>query len=218
MATKQKRAHTAFINLAYVDSNEQMFLALIAGLAGFGLVPVAALHDPTTDPQLARIFGLLEDSVISFHDLSYVRLDDPKPKTPRFNMPFELGLAVASALGSNREHRWFVLDTKAHRAWKALSDISGSNVQLHNRKAPAVMRAISNALARHNPHPTLAQLLAIYEDVRAKAHKLKTVDRWPNVFLPAPFKDLRIYANLSAITHVPGLTPYVPAKLRGRKP
>jgi hypothetical protein len=92
--SRSSHAGTAFINLAYVNSNEDLFLGLLAGLAGFGLVPVAAMHDPGSDPQLSRIYRLIEQSVISFHDLSYVRLDPPSPRTPRFNMPFELGLAV----------------------------------------------------------------------------------------------------------------------------
>lgn len=201
-------AGTAFINLAYVNSNEELFLGLLAGLAGFGLVPVAAMHDPGSDPQLSRIYRLIDQSVISFHDLSYVRLDAPTPRTPRFNMPFELGLAVAVALSTNRKHRWFLLEQVIHRAAKSLSDISGTNVQLHDGRAPSVLKAVSNALARHSHRPTLQQLQAIYADVAAKAHRLKSQDGWSNIFLASPFKDLRIAAATSAATHVPGLRPF----------
>lgn len=211
MPKQRARLKTAFINLAYVDSNEGLYLALIAGLAGFGLVPVAALHDPTSTPQLSRIYTLIQESVISFHDLSYLKLDPPGPRTPRFNMPFELGLAVAVSFNGSRQHRWFVLEKKPHRAAKSLSDISGTNVQIHDGRAPSVLRAISNALARHNPRPTLRQLEAIYADVRKKARSLKTVDGWPSVFLQAPFKELRVLASMSASTHVPGLQPFTPA-------
>jgi hypothetical protein len=217
LAPRSTRLKTAFINLAYVDSNESLYLALIAGLAGFGLVPVAALHDPTSNPQLSRIFKLIEDSVISFHDLSYIKLDPPGPKTPRFNMPFELGLAVAISLSGPRRHRWFVLETKQHRAAKSLSDISGANVQIHDGHAASVFRAISNALARHNPRPTLKQLEAIYGDVRKKARLLKNVDGWPSVFLQAPFKELRVLASMSASTHVPGLKPFIAPKSGPRR-
>jgi hypothetical protein len=203
------RPQTAFINLAYVDSNEDLYLALIAALAGFGLVPVAALHDPGSDPQLSRIYRLIEESAISFHDLSYVRLDLPTPKTPRFNMPFELGLAVAVALAANRRHRWFILEQVAHRAPKSLSDISGTNVQIHDGGAASVLKAVSNALSRHGHRPTLSQLRAIYADVAVKARRLRVQDGWQNIFSASPFKDLRILAAASAATHVPGLTPYV---------
>jgi hypothetical protein len=199
---------TAFINLAYVPSNEELYLGLIASLAGFGLAPVAALHDPGSDPQLSRIYRLIEESSISFHDLSYVSLDPPSPRTPRFNMPFELGLAVAIALSANRRHRWFLLDKVAHRAAKSLSDISGVNVQIHDGRAASVLKAVSNALARQSQRPTLEQLTKIYTDVAATAQQLKS-DGWSDIFLQSPFRDLRLVAAFSARTHVPGLRRYL---------
>jgi hypothetical protein len=198
---------TAFINLAYVPSNEELYLGLIASLAGFGLAPVAALHDPGSDPQLSRIYRLIEESSISFHDLSYLKLDPPSPRTPRFNMPFELGLAVAVALSANSRHRWFLFETVPHRAARSLSDIGGTNVQIHDGHAPSVLKAVSNALARHGDRPTLEQLSAIYADVAAKA-RLIAQEGWTSIFLSAPFKDLRLVATESAATHIPGLKPY----------
>jgi hypothetical protein len=156
---RSSKAGTAFINLAYVASNEELYLGLLAALSGFGLAPVAAMHDPGSDPQLSRIYRLIEESVISFHDLSYVSLDPPAPRTPRFNMPFELGLAVAVALSANRTHRWFLLEKVPHRAAKSLSDIGGTNVQIHDGRAPSVLKAVSNALARQGDRPTLQRYL-----------------------------------------------------------
>ncbi len=208
---------TAFINLAYVTSNEELYLGLIASLSGFGLTPVAALHDPGSDSQLNRIYRLIEKSSISFHDLSYVSLDPPSPRTPRFNMPFELGLAVAVALSANRRHQWFLLDKVAHRAAKSLSDISGVNVQIHDGSAASVLKAVSNALARQSQRPTLEQLTAIYSDVAKTAQQLKS-EGWSDIFLQSPFKDLRIVAGLSARTHVPSLRSDLPSQSnRGRK-
>jgi hypothetical protein len=206
---RRSKAATAFINLAYVDSNVELYLGLLAGLAGFGLAPVAAMHDPGSDPQLSRIYRLIEESVISFHDLSYVSLDPPSPRTPRFNMPFELGLAVAVALSANRRHRWFLLDKLPYRAAKSLSDIGGTNVQIHDGRAPSVLKSVSNALARHGNRPTIQQLSLIYGDVAAKARRLTAEEGWSSIFLSAPFKDLRLVAAESAATHVPGLRPYV---------
>lgn len=172
------------------------------------------MHDTGSDPQLSRIYRLIEESVISFHDLSYVSLDPPSSRTPRFNMPFELGLAVAVALSANRRHRWFLLEKVPHREAKSLSDISGTNVQIHDGRAPSVLKAVSNALARHGDHPTIQQLSAIYADVAAKA-RLIAQEGWTSIFLSAPFRDLRLVAAGSAATHVPGLKPYTsPFKTR----
>jgi len=45
--------------------------------------------------RLDRIFDLIKSCRYSFHDLSRVELDVRGLASPRFNLPFELGLAVA---------------------------------------------------------------------------------------------------------------------------
>ncbi|HEX6640986.1 MAG TPA: hypothetical protein VF215_07720, partial [Thermoanaerobaculia bacterium] len=60
-------------------------------------------------------------------------------------------------------------------------------------------------------------LAAIYEDLRKKARSLKRDDGWANVFLQAPFKELRVLATMSASTHVPGIKPFVPAASSQRR-
>jgi hypothetical protein len=41
---------------------------------------------------------LIRSCGYSLHDLSRVKVDLRRPRTPRFNMPFELGLTVINAL------------------------------------------------------------------------------------------------------------------------
>jgi hypothetical protein len=40
-----------------------------------------------------------------------VEIDPAHPPTPRFNMPFELGLAVAWDRHVPKQHVWFVLES-----------------------------------------------------------------------------------------------------------
>src|SRR5271157_2636986 len=84
-----------FLNIPYDPGFESLYLAFIAGLCGFGLIPRAVLQIPGSKRRLDRILSLIRRCKISFHDLSRVELDRNRPPTPRFNMPFELGLAVA---------------------------------------------------------------------------------------------------------------------------
>src|SRR3990172_8733861 len=79
-----------FLNIPYDEKFEPLYLAFIAGLCGFGLIPVAVLEIPESERRLDRIFSLIRRCKISFHDLSRVELDRKRPPTPRFNMPFEL--------------------------------------------------------------------------------------------------------------------------------
>jgi hypothetical protein len=84
----------AFLNIPYDDQYTNLYLAFIAGLCAFGLEPRAILEVATGERRLDRIFRLMTSCRYSFHDLSRVQLDRAAPRTPRFNMPFELGLLL----------------------------------------------------------------------------------------------------------------------------
>src|SRR5437588_4429091 len=63
--------------------------------------------------------------------VSRVELDPPPPATPQFNMPFELGLAVALEKTRRGRHEWLVFETQPHRVWKSLSDLAGTDEYVH---------------------------------------------------------------------------------------
>ncbi len=84
-----------------------MFVALIAGLCAFGLRPRATLEIPGPSRRLDRILELISACRYSFHDLSRVQLSRG---APRFNMPFEIGLAVATARW-RPAHQWFLFES-----------------------------------------------------------------------------------------------------------
>ena len=56
--------------------------------------PRATLEVPGGARRLDRTFELITSCEYSFHDLSRVQLDSRQPPTPRFNMPFEVGLVL----------------------------------------------------------------------------------------------------------------------------
>src|SRR3954451_6154310 len=126
MRPRRKPAE-AFINLAYASPNKDLYLALIAGLTAFGLIPRAALSDPGAAPQLHRIQSIISRCDYSFHDLSWMKVDGPAPRTPRLNMSFELGLAFGVSKWRHPKHQIFILDTVPFRVQKALSDLQGTN-------------------------------------------------------------------------------------------
>ena len=82
-----------FLNIPYDDKFENLYLAYIVGLTAHGLVPRATLGVPRDARRLERIFKLIQTCRYSVHDLSRTQRDGTPP-APRFNMPFELGLAV----------------------------------------------------------------------------------------------------------------------------
>jgi len=159
---KRARQESAFLNIPYDRQYESLYLAFIAGLCAFGLRPRATIEIPSTRRRLERIVQLIRGCRYSFHDLSRVQLDRHSPATPRFNMPFELGLAVGWALGANPKHKWFVFESKHHRLEKSLSDLNGTDPHVHDGTAHGVLRGLTNALTRNIHDPSLAELDAIY--------------------------------------------------------
>src|SRR5207245_11506447 len=109
-------------NVPYDPRYERLFVALIAGLCAFGLRPWATLEIPSPTRRLDRILELVSACRYSFHDLSRVQLAGG---VPRFNMPFEVGLAVATARW-RPAHQWFLLEARAHRIQRTLSVKQGN--------------------------------------------------------------------------------------------
>ena len=175
--------------MPYAPRYERVYLAFIAGIAGFGMVPAAAVKDPSSQFQLDRIFRLVCESDYSFHDLSHMSLDHVKPRTPRLNMAFELGLAVANARLKNPGHQWFVFDTQRFRVAKALSDLGGVAIRVHDRSPESVLRCLVNALDREGPKPSLSDLKFVFAAVEKVARKLKR-EIGRDLFDTRPFGEL----------------------------
>ena len=102
---------SVFLNIPYDDAFENLYLAYITGVSAFGLKPRAALEIPSSNRRLERILDLIQQCEYSVHDLSRVELDRTPPRTPRFNMPFELGLTVALEKIAIPGHAWVVCES-----------------------------------------------------------------------------------------------------------
>lgn len=199
------RKTTAFINIPYSMRYEQVYLAYIAGLSAYGIIPIVALSDLRNASQLDRIVGLFIKSDYSFHELSWMGTDRIKPYTPRFNMPFELGLAVMNSKIGSKRHFWFVFDTVPHRLDKALSDLKGFRAYVHNKTPRGIFTSLMNALIRERHKPTINELLLIYSDVQRKAQQIKRTIGSLNLFDNRPFMELVVEANRSAHIHIASL-------------
>jgi hypothetical protein len=116
-ALRSPSAKSAFLNLPYDEEFKDLFLAYIAGVTAFGLVPRATLEIPGGERRLDRILQLIRNCRFSIHDLSRVELDRSCPPTPRFNLPFEPGLAIGSL-----QHSWFVFFGNLATRLSAASD------------------------------------------------------------------------------------------------
>jgi hypothetical protein len=170
---KQKRAerHSVFLNIPYDSAFENLYLAYIAGLSAFGLIPRATLEIPTSQRRLDRILKLIQQCAYSIHDLSRVQLDAKAPRVPRFNMPFELGLAVAQS-ARNKRQTWYVCETVPYRINKSLSDLNGTDVRIHDGAVRGVFGALCEIFVRKTRQPSVQEMYRIYIVLRRNLPKI----------------------------------------------
>jgi hypothetical protein len=183
-----------FLNLPYDREFESLYLAYIVGLSALRLVPRVTLGIPGGERRLDRIFDLVRSCRYSIHDLSRVELDLHRPFTPRFNMPFELGLAVAWAKLNRASHTWFVCETKSRRALKSLSDLNGTDLQIHGGTAPGVMRELCSAFVRVRRQPSVPEMMEVYRALKRGLPEIQARAGAASLFEPRVFAEVSFAA------------------------
>ncbi len=202
---------SAFLNIPYDDQYAELYLAFIAGLCAFGLEPRATLEIASGERRLNRIFGLLTGCRYSFHDLSRVQLDRFAPRTPRFNMPFELGLLLGSHLNRTtrarsrtaRPHTWFVFEAKKRRLQKSLSDLDGTDPLIHDGTVKGVFRELNNALVKSKYQPDIDHMRRIFRHIKTASPLIMKSVGTQSLYGARIFKRLVVLATKYAELTVP---------------
>ena len=136
-----------FINAPFDEAYEPMFVTLVGALVFFRQRPHCVLEvRESGGGRLERIFDLIQECRVSIHDLSRV-------STPvRFNMPFELGLCCALKLMDPKDHEVLVLDAKAYRLDRLLSDYKGRDPLIHDGTTTGLVGCLLDAFEpKHSP-------------------------------------------------------------------
>jgi hypothetical protein len=173
---RKRERYSVFLNIPYDSAFENLYLAYIAGLSAFGLIPRATLEIPTSRRRLERILSLIEECTYSIHDVSLVQLDRQAPRVPRFNMPFELGLAVAHT-SIHRQTSWYVCETVRYRANKSLSDLDGTDVRIHGGTIRGLFGALCDVFVRGTRQPSVQEMNRIYRCLETKSGARR--EDWP---------------------------------------
>ena len=163
------RSGDVFLNVPFSDSHEAIFLALIAGLTALRLNPRCVLEVPPQQNRLDRLFALISSCAYSIHDLSCVQLSSGTGhRVPRFNMPFELGLAVAVALArpGKGSHQFRILEAEPYRLQKSLSDVLGFDPYIHRGRADGTLEALLNVFNNLPGAPDLGELRRLNQLLR----------------------------------------------------
>jgi hypothetical protein len=191
-----------FLNIPYDRYFVDLFLAYTAGLTSLGLFPRATLEIAGGERRLDRTLDLIQSCRYSLHDLSRVQVGASPSATPRFNMPFELGLAVAWQRVQPRGHTWFVFEAKTHRIERSLSDLSGTDVYIHHGHPAGIFSELTSAFVRAQWQTSVDQMKFVYKGLRAGLPELMRNAGTKSAFKARVFDDLRVLARALSERHM----------------
>ena len=192
------RTESVFLNIPYDAPFESLFLAYIAAVTAFGFIPRATLEIPFGRRRLDRILGLIQECRYSVHDLSRVQVDRTYPPTPRFNMPFELGLTVGLDKAKQRGRAWAVCESQAYRIQKSLSDLNGTDVYIHDGTIRGVFRKCGSIFVGSRRRPSVQQMMGIYRILRTNLQETLRAAGQKSPFNARVFRDLCVLASAAA--------------------
>jgi len=133
-------ATNVFLNFPFDANYQPMLLALVSALAAHGLTARSVLEVDTSTHRLDRLLAIISSCGASIHDLSYVALD--AGKYPRFNMPFELGMAAALWKQKKPHRPFYILEETQHRFSRTLSDLNGFDPLIHAKNPDTLLLKI----------------------------------------------------------------------------
>ncbi|MFN7926156.1 MAG: hypothetical protein U0Q16_39020 [Bryobacteraceae bacterium] len=137
-----------FINCPFDAEYAPLFDAIVFTTVCCGFIPRCALESGTvSEPRLARILRALLGSKYSIHDLSRCT-GEGSENTARFNMPLELGMAMARQfIDADSRHDWLVLVPRGHAYLRFASDLAAYDPKTHDGSVHGVIIAIMSWLA-----------------------------------------------------------------------
>ncbi|SFD59662.1 hypothetical protein [Massilia yuzhufengensis] len=161
-----------FVNCPFDDAYKPLLRPLLFTLLFLGLKPrIATERVDTGEQRITKIIGLIHESKYAIHDLSRIKAQK-KGEMFRLNMPFELGIDVgcrqfgAPPLDSKR---FLVLAAERYEYQAAISDISGSDIGVHNNDANQVVKVVRAWIANQTGISVgPAAIWAAFNDCMAK--------------------------------------------------
>lgn len=138
------------MNVPFDSAYEPLFEALVFTIFACGYRVRCALEDSDSgDIRLDKLIELIRECPRSIHDLS--RTEPGDNDLPRFNMPFELGLAIgAKRFGRRPRDRIKIMVGERYKLPAYLSDLGGNDPDAHEGQPEKVIRIVRNYL-QHTP-------------------------------------------------------------------
>lgn len=155
-----------FINCPFDRDYMPLLRPLLFTVVYLGYRPrIAGERFDSGEQRIQKICNLLIASKFSIHDLSRTRARR-RGEVYRLNMPFELGIDIGCRLfkeGETRNKVCLVLESKPYDYQKALSDLSGVDVEAHGNEPEKLVRQVRNWFVT-NDLDTAVSPAKIWED------------------------------------------------------
>ena len=110
-------------------------------------------------------------------------------------MPFELGMTITWQKLNPSRHTWFVFESRHRRLQKSLSDLDGTDPNVHGATVEGVMRELCNAFVRRGPQPGVPEMMRAYRRVGRLVDGVMKTAGTNNLFEARVFRDLCFVAG-----------------------
>ena len=188
-------AKAVFINCPFDKDFEPAFDAIMFSAVCCGFTPRSALETGSVaESRVERIVRSIFSSKYSIHDLSRCK-GEGSEQLARFNMPLELGIAMARRFMMTRKslkHDWLLLVPEGHQYVKFVSDLAGFDpLQYDGTAGSIVPKVVSwlatrpDAVSTHTPKAVLDALPQFQKE------KSRLRDEWHG---DVPWADLVLAA------------------------
>lgn len=147
-----------FINCPFDEDYAPTFDAIFFSTVCCGFIPCSAFESESVARlRIERIFEGLAGAKYSLHDLCRCH-GEGADSLARFNMPLELGIAMALNLQSAGEgHDWAVLVPEGHSHGRFISDLAGHDLLRYDgRPESAIPRVMRWLTSRPDARPNAA--------------------------------------------------------------
>jgi hypothetical protein len=185
---------SVFINCPFDPAFAELLHAIAFTVLAFGLVPRSAREsEGLAETRIERVIEGLASSKYSIHDLSRFT-GEGSDNFARFNMPLELGMAIAlrhERRGTEKTHNWRVLVPRGYAYQRFVSDLAGFDPSMHETTVISVISAVAGWLKLQEdvvkPVPTARKVLMAFPEFRQHLDELRQdafdVISWPDILV-----------------------------------
>ncbi|SAI54150.1 Uncharacterised protein [Bordetella ansorpii] len=173
--------YRVFLNCPFDDDFKPLFDAIIFTIQDLGFQARHALIDNASALRVERIASEIATCKYSLHDMSRVQLG--ANHLPRFNMPFEAGIAYAVYAMNpyKRDHHIGILDEVPYQHNASISDLAGLDPKIHHNDRDKAISCVRDFLRKKSATSLpgaahVTQRYLAFEGVLAKAAKAQKVE------------------------------------------